>query len=576
MFRYNANRHAIEPYSSTGGPRVLSAEAELVGLEEAELSSEPELGLYVGGDSGVHGLRRNLSVAWLWVRYLWHGCVCPCVLCADWSGNAVPLVRDPSRDPRVLVLFLAAVAVLALLCRGGGVASPFKVATTTTTMMPSASGDRSGSGGSSGGSSSSSSSSSSSDGNDGGGVGDDDDEYGSAALTNASRTLPRVMACIAFYVFPFLLSSNVFLVVGTTVAERVAYLPSLGVCMAFSLAFVTLGNKIKGFGEVVDDGGGSGGGGNVDDDGSRGNDENAAAGCLPSSSSFQRWGAGRFIARRFPLSWFLCACVTCLFATKCWRRNLEWTSPRALWGSAYAVNPHSAHTCQNFAVTLMTTPAQPSSQPHSEQNVKGGSDGGGSDESWQQQQRRKDLELAAQVLDSVRSFAEVDRVDTDEVYTTLALTLRLLNRWHEALEVATEGWGRMEERGAALDRGVKLWHMHELKPDIENVAMRKGRLLAAHATTLAHVDLAEACKGMVAALQFAPDDSVVGNMASDLESYTRNAFMAGLHDAAPPPSQHQHQPEKQQSAPQVPHQTILYQRYMSGLVPARRAAEDFQ
>ena len=31
---------------------------------------------------------------------------------------------------------------------------------------------------------------------------------------------------------------------------------------------------------------------------------------------------------------------------------------------------------------------------------------------------------------------EEDRVDTDEMYPTLALTLRLMGKWHEALEVS--------------------------------------------------------------------------------------------------------------------------------------------
>ena len=43
------------------------------------------------------------------------------------------------------------------------------------------------------------------------------------------------MTALGFYAFPFLLSSNILVVVGTTVAERVIYLPSLGVCMGFAL-----------------------------------------------------------------------------------------------------------------------------------------------------------------------------------------------------------------------------------------------------------------------------------------------------------------------------------------------------
>ena len=44
---------------------------------------------------------------------------------------------------------------------------------------------------------------------------------------------------------------------------------------------------------------------------------------------------------------------------------------------------------------------------------------------------------AARVLTVVRTMLpEEDRVDTDEMYPTLALTLRLMGKWHEALEVS--------------------------------------------------------------------------------------------------------------------------------------------
>ena len=47
-------------------------------------------------------------------------------------------------------------------------------------------------------------------------------------------TRPRAVTAFGFYAFPFLLSSNLLVVVGTTVAERVIYLPSLGVCDRFA------------------------------------------------------------------------------------------------------------------------------------------------------------------------------------------------------------------------------------------------------------------------------------------------------------------------------------------------------
>ena len=78
-------------------------------------------------------------------------------------------------------------------------------------------------------------------------------------------------------------------------------------------------------------------------------------------------------------------------------------------------------------------------------------------------------------LDSqVRSFPEVDRVDTDEIYPTLSLTERQLGHWQESLSVVAEGWARMDLREAALDRGVIVWHMHALNGEIEKISLRRG------------------------------------------------------------------------------------------------------
>jgi hypothetical protein len=241
-------------------------------------------------------------------------------------------------------------------------------------------------------------------------------------------------------------------VVGTTVAERVAYLPSLGVCMAFALVLVS---PLSSAAEVCDGGdegsevftGAVGESGVVSDasaaegqhlpekdssqappipevlpvtqevDGSRRaaadvttmNGEHAEPLACAGAASTASSGPATVPATAGPApiqpratapiqpratagpswAWWvrLLAFLALLaaFSVKCFSRNMEWTSQRSLWGSAYAVNPGSAHTCQNYAVNLM-----------------GGAKAG-------------DLELAAKVLDSVRSFKEVDRVDCDEV-----------------------------------------------------------------------------------------------------------------------------------------------------------------
>jgi hypothetical protein len=123
-------------------------------------------------------------MAVVWAHYL-GACVSPRpVLSCDWSGPSIPLVTslNPQQDPRLFGVFAMGAAALCVLITG----------------------------------------------------------WVSRRRENARAGIKiaigvRLHACAAFYVFPFLLSSNIFVVTGTTVAERVVYLPSLGVCMGYGL-----------------------------------------------------------------------------------------------------------------------------------------------------------------------------------------------------------------------------------------------------------------------------------------------------------------------------------------------------
>lgn len=90
--------------------------------------------------------------------------------------------------------------------------------------------------------------------------------------------------------------------------------------------------------------------------------------------------------------------------------------------------------------------------------------------------------------------------------------------------------------------------------------MRKARLLAAHATTLAHIDLAEAAKGMVMAVSLGPEDSVVQNMASDLEKYVSDAYIYGWRN-----QQQQEGEGKGEAMLEPPRESVLYHHYMTQL-----------
>ena len=233
------------------------------------------------------------------------------------------------------------------------------------------------------------------------------------------------MISIGFFAFPFLLSTNIFLAVGTTIAERCIYLPSLGVCVGYALLFSSdfsyspllqrsypplphnrrLHTCIRS--QLCDK-------------------------CTSDKNRQILWRGVGFWGPRLAVFLLLSG----LFSIKCFERNVAWTSQVRLWQSAMNThggmplldrhrqstngsvsgeeeqqqekeqNTYSAHTAQNLAINL---------------SVKG---------------ERSSLEQAVAALNVVRELLpEEDRVDTDEMYPTLALTLRLLGRWGEALEV---------------------------------------------------------------------------------------------------------------------------------------------
>ena len=109
--------------------------------------------------------------------------------------------------------------------------------------------------------------------------------------------------------------------------------------------------------------------------------------------------------------------------------------------------------------------------------------------------------------------------------------------------------------------------MHALEPSIEQIPIRRGRLLAAQATTLGHVDLVEACKAMIAATRLAPTDSVTRRLAQDLEEYVRRGYMRYMAESNGNTEKQEQQQQQKEGAsiPQPPSQTIAYQLYMASL-----------
>ena len=176
---------------------------------------------------------------------------------------------------------------------------------------------------------------------------------------------------------------------------------------------------------------------------------------------------------------------------RCLQRNFAWTNQVQLWGAAFEVNPASAHTRQNYGINL---------------SINNG------------------VERAIEVLEGARRMPEVDRVDSDEIFPTLAMCLKAVGRWEEALEVLAEGWATIDARAAAIARGVKIWHMHELIPEGENADLKRGRLLATQGTILTNLDLKEAAYCMAKAIRLAPGDALVVRLVSDLEEHIKGGI----------------------------------------------------
>jgi hypothetical protein len=127
-------------------------------------------------------------------------------------------------------------------------------------------------------------------------------------------TLRRVnMAVWAFAFSPFLLSSNILVVVGLMKADRMIYLPLFGFCLleALILSKVFLKGAISMFPS------------------------------FETRRQQQFWGAHFFLM--FQLL---------VFAGRTHDRNICWSDSLLLWGSAYDINPTSHHTQYNYGYEL--------------------------------------------------------------------------------------------------------------------------------------------------------------------------------------------------------------------------------
>lgn len=220
-------------------------------------------------------LTRVFSTAWIHVLYV-RDMLFPAFLCPDWSGKSIDLIEDIS-DPRALLVIL--LWIFAFAC----VQSLFQ-------GLPS---------------------------------------HATVQEQEVRRVI--LMAFFAFLFLPFLLSSNLLVVVGLMKADRVIYLPLFGFCIMEALLVKTLCYT-------------------VEDDTSA---ETTNADDEPSEKDAKPTVTKR--RKRLRINWLgnLIVLVQLgLFANKLHERNLAWSSPELLWITAFNINPRSHHTMYNCGYEL--------------------------------------------------------------------------------------------------------------------------------------------------------------------------------------------------------------------------------
>lgn len=235
---------------------------------------------------------RAFSVSWVYCLYI-RDALYPYYLCPDWSGLSIDLIRSLS-DPRAMVV----------LCLWYGAAVSFW--SLIVGLGPSAARPR--------------------DGN------------------NSSRTYFRNDALLrkvnmgiwAFAFSPFLLSSNILVVVGLMKADRVIYLPLFGFLLleASLLQHYLLKGKVS----------------------------------MPTAFDTKR--QRQFWVAHF---FFMFQCLICCGRTH--ERNLAWSDPLRLWESAYYINSKSMHTRYNYGYELSLKgrfeEAEPVLRPIGDPHVEG-------------------------------------------------------------------------------------------------------------------------------------------------------------------------------------------------------------
>jgi protein O-mannosyl-transferase len=226
---------------------------------------------------------RAFSVSWVYCLYI-RDAVWPVYLCPDWSGVSIDLIRSMN-DPRTMAVialwYLSAQSFWSMIVGAKFPSSSLSEETTANKSQATTSADQK-------------------------------RRKTNKTLTRDwwwnDTTLRQVnMSIWAFTFSPFLLSSNILVVVGLMKADRVIYLPLFGFCLLEAMLL----EKMRG-------------------------------GVLTMRTSIENQRELMFWAAHFFVMFQLF-----VFSGRTHLRNIAWSDSLRLWESAYTINPRSHHTMYN-------------------------------------------------------------------------------------------------------------------------------------------------------------------------------------------------------------------------------------
>lgn len=208
---------------------------------------------------------RAFSIPWVYCLYI-RDAIYPFYLSPDWSGLSIDLITD-IKDPRAMCViclwYFAAISFWSMVVGRGG---------------------------------------------------KEDKEEEQQSLLDGPTIRTGNMAIWAFIFSPFLLSSNILVVVGLMKADRVIYLPLFGFCLLEALLLKKV--FLKGV---------------------------------------ETFSSPTFATNKERLYWmanFLFIFQVSVYTSRTHARNLAWSNSLRLWESAYAINPRSYHTMYNYGYEL--------------------------------------------------------------------------------------------------------------------------------------------------------------------------------------------------------------------------------